>query len=76
MPGSPPWLVDIEAVCRQSLAEYEYRRFIKICRNVKDASEDLDKQVHEYEQTGYKIRHKTLKRLWRGGWWGGYWNRS
>ena len=56
--GSPP-------------AEYEYRRFIKICRNIKDASEDLDEQVYEYEQKGYKIRLKVLKRLWRGGWRGG-----
>ena len=76
MPCSPPWFVDIEGVRRASPAEWEYRRFIKICRSNKDALDDWVEILYEYEQQGYKIRHNVLTRLWHGGWRGSYWNRS
>jgi hypothetical protein len=68
--------LDIEAVRRLAPAEYEFRRFIKICNDDREGAIDFDDTIHEYEELGFMIRRKVFDKLWHGGWRGGYWNPS
>ena len=74
MPRSPMFLCDIEGVRRLAPAEYEHRRFIKIFCDWERCDVCFDETIDQFEHLGFKVRHKVFKRLWRGGWFGGYHN--
>jgi hypothetical protein len=63
-------------VRRLAPAEYDFRRFIKICNDDRESAIDFDDTIYEYEELGFKIRRKVFAKLWHGGWRGGYWKRK
>ena len=46
---------------------YEYRRFIKIFSDWEYDKECFGEAIAQCELLGFEVRHRVLKRLWRGG---------